>query len=1172
MQMTAHCKAILYGLAKPKNLLVMKLTILLLTVASLQLSAKTYSQTVSLSLKDATIQKVFKEIQTQTGYRFIYSEDILKKAKNVNIQVSNERLEKVLALCFKGQQLTYALAEKYIIVRGKSEEKEPPRLLKTDVKGRVINEEAKPVLATVSVKGTDIRTATNEYGEFELKGIDEQATLVFTGVNIETQEINLNGRTELIVNAKTKIGEMDVVQVVSTGYEELPKERATGSFQKIDNELIDRSIAPNILDRLVGITSSLVSDKLRLGRPSGISIRGISTLTQAIMDPLIVVDNFPYEGSIDNINPNDIESVTVLRDAAASSIWGVRAGNGVIVITTKKAKFNQPLRVSFNSNFNITERPDLFAMPVMKSSDFIDVEQFLFDKGFFNSTISNTSNRPILSPVVEILVKKKNGVITADEAAGQIDALRNNDVRNDYLKYVYRKAFSQQYSLNVTGGNQDINYLFSVGYNKNQDNLIRNGSDRITLRSVTTLRPVRNLEIQLGVWLTKISKQNNNPGNIEPSTDKSLYPYARLTDESGNPAVIEKDYRGLYTDTAGGGALLNWKYKPLDEIYLADNTSKQFDALTNIGIKYKFSTWLSAEVKYQYEKAMGSNQNLRNVETYLTRDWINRYTQINGSTVTRIIPYGGILDLANSDLTAHAMRGQINVDRTWNHKHRLASITGGEIRQAQNVYQTNRTYGYNEDNMTAAIVDLVNRYPIYGNLAGAAPIPPNISFSDKLNRIVSVYANASYTYDNRYVLSASARRDASNLFGVSSNNKWQPLWSAGLSWNISNEAFYKSEIIPYLKFRLSYGYAGNVNSALSALTTLTYTSVNTLGWTTLPYNMVSRPPNKGLRWEKVGTTNVGIDFGLKNQVLSGNIEYYFKKSDDLISGVPSDPTTGFSSLMRNAATLHGNGVDIMLNSKIFNKVFKWNVNLLFSYNRSIVKKYLNEVRLSSYAGDAFSIKPILGENPYSVISYKFAGLDPVTGEPIGYLDKELSKDYNSIISKVTRDDLVLHGSAIPLYTGGLMNTISYKNISLSFNITGKWSYYFMRNTISYSALYSGWIGHKDFERRWQKPGDEAFTNIPAMPYPVNSRMDQFYRESEAVVERGDHIRLQDIRLSFSVDKTNFRHFFLRNLQVYIYASNLGILWRANKAGLDPDIPTDVPPIPRSLAIGCKLDL
>ncbi|MEJ0107169.1 MAG: TonB-dependent receptor plug domain-containing protein [Bacteroidota bacterium] len=794
-----------YCFKQSKLLRLMKITAFLLTVFSLQVSAKGHAQTITLSLKNEPIQKAFKQIESQAGYTFIYTKNMIANSKPVTFVAKDETLEKVLKLCFNDQPFVYTIMDKYIVIKQKSipavndVEGAGSTLSNFELHGRVNDESGKPVVrSTVTEKGTKNIAFTNDDGEFVLTNVSENAIIVISNVGFVTQELKLNDTKYLDVQLKFLVSAIEGV-TISTGYQEIAKERATGSFEKIDNKLFNRSVSTNILPRLEGVTAGVVFNrKIGVnGNPNDFSIRGISTLGSD-QRPLIVVDNFPYEGDINNINPNDVENITILKDAAAASIWGARAGNGVVVITTKKGKYLQKANVSINTNITIVDKPDLFYIPQFPASDFINLESFLFGKGFYNSQLNNTSNRPILTPAVEIFAKSRAGLITPGDSISQIDALKNIDIRNDYSKYLLQKAINQQYNINVTGGKDDINYLLSVGYDKNLDNLVGNKQDRITIRLQNNIKPIKNLELQIGVLYTQNNTQTNSTGVPVSNGKSSLYPYAKLADQNGNPLAIEKDYRGSFTDTAGHGNLLDWKYRPIEEISLADNTFKVQDILLNFGANYRFTSYLSGDVKYQYEKQNGVTRNYYSPSTYYARNLINLYTPTGGiATVNSAIPYGGILDLMDANLISNSFRGQLNFNRLVSRKHDINAIAGAEIRETKSTSNRNRTYGYDDDVITFRDVDYLTSFTPYSDLGYSQRIPSNILFGDNTNRFVSYYANASYTYDKRYIFSASARRDASNLFGVETNNKWKPLWSVGAGWNISNEAFYESTLLPY---------------------------------------------------------------------------------------------------------------------------------------------------------------------------------------------------------------------------------------------------------------------------------------------------------------------------------------------------------------------------------------
>jgi TonB-linked SusC/RagA family outer membrane protein len=1029
--------------------------------------------------------------------------------------------------------------------------------------------------ATILVNETNKSFTTDNNGIFTIYGTPANfnLTVTFIGYKKARLLVRLPVNNPILVLLEPDHTELKEV-TISTGYQSLPRERATGSFEHISNELFNRSTGTDILTRLDGITTSTLFDKRTGADPlSSLTIRGISSL-YANTAPLVVVDNFPYSGDINNINPNDVASVTLLKDAAAASIWGVRAGNGVIVITTKKGLYNQPLQVSLNSNITFTAKPNIYALSQMSSSDFIDMEKMLFTNGFYDNDLSNTFSRPPVSPVVELLDQQRNGLISSGATDAQINAFRNYDVRKDFDKYIYRTGINQQHALSMSGGSPFANYFFSAGYDKNLYNLMNSGYDRVTMKSSNTFRPFKHTEVQAGIQYTLSNTSDENAlspygyGQIVPAGKSTLYPYAQLADVNGNPLAIAKDYRLSFMDTTGAGKLQNWQYRPLQEVQQADNHTKAQDILLNLGIKYYFSKHLSAEAKYQYEKAVSANNQYYSPDSYYTRNLVNGFTQINGTSVVTPIPLGGILDLTNNNLEAHDIRAQVNYNNTWNTKNQISAIAGTEVRQDNTIYNSNRTYGYNPNLLTYTNVDEVTTFPYYQGLSSDGTIPNPAQFGNLLNRYVSLYANGSYTYDSRFMLSISARKDESNLFGVNSNQKGVPLWSAGLAWNLSNEKFYHFAAIPYLKLRLTYGYSGNVDNSRSAFTTIGY--VNTNNYTHIPYANVINPPNPELRWEKVGMINFGIDFGSAGDRITGSFDYYMKKSKDLISPAQIDFTTGFSYLFINSGKTKGNGIDLQLNSRNLTGALAWNTTLLVSYNRNKVEDYYNNLSTASaYVSTGLTLNPVIGRDVYALYSYKWAGLNPKTGDPQGYVGGAVSKDYASIINN-SLNDLVYNGSAIPVYYGAFRNTFTWRGVSLSANITYRFGYFFRKTSINYTNLYSGWVGNSDYSLRWQEPGDEKTTNVPSMIYPNDPNRDEFYTYSDATIGKADNIRLRDIRIGYQLEKANQQWLPFKSLQFYAYASNLGIIWRANKWHIDPDYGSGIP-TPRTISLGLKAD-
>lgn len=1138
-------------------------------------------KTISLELHNETLRNALNKIEELSGYRVAYVVQEVVDYKNINLEKEKRTVKKTLELILNNTALAFKQEEFTILIYNRGHRR--AELVMSDsvdanilaanadttVRGRVTTAEGGALEGvSVTVQGSDIGTSTNAQGYFALKGVPGNAVLLFSFIGFERQVIRLEGKKNLEVQLVKRGGAVLDEVVVSTGYQKISKERFVGAVTTIDSELYHRQISTDVLSRLDGITNGLLFDH-RKGVSGGVSlqIHGISSINSSSY-PLIVLDNFPYTGDINNINPDDVDNITILKDAAAASIWGARAGNGVIVITTKKGKYNQPFSVSFSSRVNVTEKPHVFSQPIISSSDFIDLEELLFSNGNrFADTASGS--RPVISPVYEILYKLRRGDITQAVADAQINSLRGIDVRNDIDKYINRPTLNQNYSLNIGGGNNIFNYALSGSYNHNSGGRIGLvGPDRYTFNTSSSLKVRKRLELQAGLSFTQTNSKDHGSAFLPK------YPYVQLADAMGNPLAIDRGYRSSYLDTAGGGKLLDWNYSPLDELrngYIT-NTSKGQFVLMNLSANLKITDWLNGGLQYQYSVQNSESRNLQGLQSYLTRDMINRYTQINGSTVTRIIPLGDILSVSNSNTTGYNLRGQLNINKAWMGKHQLTALAGAEVSQNYNKSNSSLLYAYKDNNLQIATLDYVTYYPLYGGQTGSASIPYGSLLGETIARTASFYGNASYTYLNRYTLYSSARKDGANVFGVKTNNKWKPLWSVGAAWDISKENFYTVSWMPSLKLKVTYGYAGNTNNTISGQATVSNGNIS--NYTTLNSYLLRTPANPNLRWEQVATLNVGLDFSVLNNKISGSINIYQKKSSDLFESTPLDPTTGWTGATVNSADLKGNGIDFQLNTINIDGAFKWKTSFSFNYARVIVTKYyLPEsifVNSISNFGGGLTINPRPGQLAWGFYSNRWAGLDPATGAPRGYLNKEISTNYAAMLSDSLQNG-VFSGSSVPLSYGNILNTFSwkvFKGLSLSANMTFRLDYSFRRAIMNYSIFFNSpdiKNANSEYSRRWQKPGDEAWTTVPSLVYPADANRDGFYANSEATVEKGDYIRLQDVRINYSIDNKNMPRIAIKNIQIFIMGNNLGLLWIANKAGIDPDSQSITPS--KSLALG-----
>ena len=689
---------------------------------------------------------------------------------------------------------------------------------------------------------------------------------------------------------------------------------------------------------------------------------------------------------------------TILKDAAAASIWGARAANGVIVITTKGARFNQAISIEFTANTTLAGKPNLRYSRQIGSSDFIDMEIALFNKGYYNSDI-NAADHPALSPVIDLLNREKKGTVSHEDAYSEINRLRTLDVRDQYKKYMYTPTENRQYAFNISGGSDHILWSSFIGFDHNTGSLGET-YQRLNARLRNTWRPSDKWSISTGAYFTNSQTQSGRSAyNSITMRGNWKIPYAEFADATGNPFITSSLFDQNYKNGLIGKGLLDWNYYPLTD-WMHDTTKKDnTEIILNTSANYKILKGLEAEIQYQYQQLNGESNVLRDEESYYTRNYINTFTQKNqNGTLYFPVPRGAILNKGNIKSAINNVRGQINYNKLVG-KHNINAIIGGEVRETITTYQDNRYYGYNPYKLSVGTVDYTSQYPNYVT-GGKSFIQKDMSLGKTNIRFVSLFGNASYTYDNRYTLSASVRRDASNLFGLKTNDQWNPFWSTGIAWNINKEGFYKSDWLPNLKLRGTYGFNGNIDPAMVAATTIIYdptVSVYTGGSTA----RIDKFYNPLLRWETIRMINLGVDFATKNNRIAGSVEVYQKKGNNLFGEAPLDYTTGITSMIWNVAGIKGNGLDVELKTKNIDKVFKWYSTINYSrYRDEITAYYLKNNSASNFITQAGNMAPasgIVGLPVFSVFAYKWAGLDPQTGDPLGYLNGITSNDYSKII-------------------------------------------------------------------------------------------------------------------------------------------------------------------------------
>lgn len=1146
-----------------------KTTAFLLIVCLLP-CVEAYAQ-INLSYENAPIKRVFESIRKQTSFSFYYQNTVFDGTERVTIKVENATIQATLDLLRLQHPIDFVMAGNIItVLRTQPRPAPPPAEAATPslyLRGMVTDEQNDPLNgATVYLKRLPLSVATNIDGRFALPNVRPGDTIIVTNIGYDKKEMVVGASLRITVKLVARANDLKDVSV-TTGISREAGRRTTGAFSVVDAKLYNRGAGVGLIDRLESVTPSLLVNKNIVSgvNQSEISIRGRSTI-YANAEPLIVLDNFPYNGTLSSINPNDVEKVTVLKDPASAGIWGAYSGNGVIVVTTKKGKYNQSLKTSFFANLTYLGKPDLYYLPYLGSSSRIDFEIDLFNRGHYRFMETNVA-RPLLSPVIELLINRRDGKIGVNEANEQLEKFRNTDLRKDLEKFVYEDALLQQYGINLRGGGPKNNYYFSAGFDDQPFNILNTGFKRFSLTGNNTyLLLDKRLEINTGLMFTysrMITKQRWQEGLI--------YPYTALQDEQGNAAVVPFGYRQAYKDTAGQGVLLDWNLRPLDEIRMNGVRNDVNSYRVDIGLKYKVLKGLDVNVLYQYVKDIAENYDYRSQETYYTRNLINLYTRIGSrGEVIRPIPLGGILDFSSLSKNAHNFRGQMEYKKSWK-DHELSVVVGTDIRTVNGQTRQYREYGYNEQNQSSKQVDLESDFPYYHFPFQVAKIPYPFVNPHRRTRInfFSAYTNLLYTYNHRYNLSISLREDESNLFGVKTNQKGVPLWTAGLSWNVNKEKFYNVDWLPDLKIRLANGINGNVDQTVSAYTVAQRDGRNQYGSATAS---ILNAPNPSLRWERVYMINAGVDFGFRNNTVSGSLDFFIRKATDLIGINPIDPTTGVELFKGNTAAMKGKGVDLVLNAKWIRGKFNWNTNLLTSYSLDKVSDYDEEKGSIGFFFDGFRINPLSGNPLYSIYALRWKGLDPNNGDPVSYLNGQESKEYSKIMNSTDFSDMKYIGSSIPVVFGSLINSFSYKNFELSCIVTYKLGYFFRKPSVVYFDMISGFtLGHSDFDKRWKSKGDEAHTYVPSFKYPSDFSRDNVYTNSEVLVERGDHIRLKDVRFSYMLNRAEKGKMPPIHAELFLHVNNVGLIWKANKQGIDPDFINTIP-VSRSYTLGLKLDL
>ncbi|MBF4491206.1 SusC/RagA family TonB-linked outer membrane protein [Flavobacterium sp. MR2016-29] len=1171
------------------------------------------AQNITISFKDAPLETVLKEVAKQANYEVFYTQKLLKDSKPVSVNVKNSTLKETLNQIFNAQNLKYALTNQTIVVTAVKEKAENLGNGLIDIRGKVLNNKNEPFPGvTVILSGTNRTSITDFDGSFTFDDVPENGILECTGLTIEKKSFAINGRNIVTLIVEDKISAMK--EVVITGYQTIARSNFTGAIAKVDEKTLNENINSNLSSALEGRVSGLMFQKNVAGIGSDKPIlRGIGTFSsdQVGYSPLLVIDGLPTELTLDDINPYDIESVDVLKDAAAASIYGSRAANGIIVLTTKKG--NGKLKVTVNSDLFIADKPNLRDMNYASTSDLIDLEQSVYnrERARFTNTASmfnsygdiGSSSMKYYSPLYQLNRNLEEGKITNSDYDSTIAQWRKNDYIKDYRDNVWQNEMRQRYNIAFSGSTSKQNTYVSLNYDESKDRVKYNTSRAFNLYAKSSF--------QVNNWLNATFGINGTYSN-EDVTDPSFSTYdiqkryERITDDNGN--LVISPFVGI-SDGFTSGSVINpavaeklaalsgfksMSFNVLNSLQEGIEHQNSLSLRAFANVKAKLWRGLSYSTQFQYELKRNDNEQYYAVDSYKMRYAINALTGYNATTNAYTYPEGlsagGRYAQSSNQASNYSFRNQLDFTQDFGDgKHSVNALAGIEMRETylpRTIEQVR--YGYDPVTLTSTVMNSlamsqtgVASY-IYGNNRTLSAL--SRTQTEILHRYFSVFSTASYTYLSKYNVTGSYRVDRADLFGVDPKYKNRPLWSAGLGWNISNEDFMKEiKWISMMKLRTTYGINGNIDQSTTPYITATRKNDNL--YQSLQYINITAQPNPMLRWEKTQSANFGIDYSLFRAKLNGSIDIYRKYSSDLLANTDLDPTVGALTRRINAGALLNKGVEFSVGSEWYNNGdFRIASNAILAFNRTTVKKVTRAQSIAS----VYVSSPIdyFSENELynSLYAYKYGGttngypyiLDE-NGNPSITFDANGNPISTSIKTVTNPDALVNMGSLMPTYTGSLSQRFSYKQFDLNFmfifsggNVMRKETIAMDSDAVTLSGIADRYTDtNQNGNTRLYVDFDESIRNYAGT---ISSQ----WRNSSANVVDGDYIKLRNISLGYNLPTSFANRIKIASAKFTFQVNNLWY-WSAAGNHIDPEVysansGTRNLPLPKTFLFGFNLTL
>lgn len=1023
-----------------------------------------------------------------------------------------------------------------------------------EAKGTVADEHGEVLPGvTVTQSGSKNVVATDIDGKYSIK-VPKGSVLEFTYIGKDPAKVTVNASKTYDVTLYDNETMLDEVMV--TGYSTISKAQSTGSFQKISGETLQLRRMDNLEDILDGNIVGYVDGK----------IRGMTTM-RAVANPLVVIDGFPVENtSLDragqtsekmpDLNPEDIESVTVLKDAAAASIYGARAANGVIVITTKKAQVGKPevsfsttLTVQKSSNYvkNLTNSADVIALERAWAAQYPD----LLAGGASAAKVADDlrlGTEPSMG--VSTLLDMYTGAMSMEDGNARLNALSQLGYQyyDQAQEYGKRNPFHQQYNLRVAQSTDRNSFNASATFWKHNYEDVYHDDHSLGINITDMMRITDWLTLDLGAYLNYGRENRSNYDLLNPGF--SFLPYNGLVAADGSyidaPAQDEASRR----ETLEQNGMVPEILTPMNELNWGRSKGKTLETRAFAKLRFDFTKWLNYSIQFQYDTSNYDTEYLQDRYSYNVNSLLNNFVTKDYYGLFYNLPEGDMMYRTSMKKRGYDFRHQLNFNYRLADRHNILAFIGQEVRDSRITYTDNTYFGYDPELLSWQPYDQYTLGYYFSSLLGSQHFDLNNyeSMHEISNRFVSFYGNVSYSYDDKYNLTGSLRWDRSNLWGTSSKYQNKPIWSVGASWNMNREVFLNEvDWINNLMLRASYGIGGNIGRNTAPYMTAGYFagSLGTTGY-------VIAPPNKDIRWEKTATVNVGVDFDLLRNRLWGSIDYYHKKSTDLLAIINGSPTQGFgySSLTTNNGAMNNQGVEFSISGQpVRTADVTWTSTLLYAINHNKVKSI--SVQPSNYNSRLTmpTSYPTIG-NPYNgIYAYRWAGVSP-EGEPMIY-----DADGNITTENVQDVDAIVYcGTTVPVHSGSFNNVVRWKGLEFSAMITFAFGHK-VRDLVTPSiSMASGRISTtaKSIMQAWKQPGDEAYTDVPRLLFSndtdnYNTYRNSIYRYSDLFVLNASNIRIRDIGVSYLLPSQICRQAYLKQVKFRFSVENVATIAMDHKA-------------------------